>query len=519
MSKLLPGENLVLQDHPHWITVVKSAVVPVVLLVVVAVADFTILGPDYGFYTPNLRKVLSALVIAIALLWFIVVWIRWQSITYVLTDQRIKLESGVFGRQEKIIPIDRVQDCTTRQSLIGRILGYGRVEVDAAGAQGAEVLDHLPKPGEFQDQVFVQSEKRRCGGGPTAPSGRACNASTAGPAGLWSPPAPCRRSRRCLTGAARATSRPITTWTARARRAWLRTRCWRFGPPDPRLVDWGLSGPDRNQPAARAAQRCHAPRPDWRGDRHRRQCQAVRGEGGEGDQKGRPQDFHPRHPRERALQVHDPAAGRPVVSRPAPDRSRGLRDRRGRGHGRRPCRPGGRDLAAGRPAGRGADHAAGHGGLEHRWQDRRQRPALEKRDRRVLAAIGRDLRPLGDPDATRPELSGRLRRGCKVRRRHGQRTLRPAAAKWSPPGRARRRHARARGLPVRRRQGADRGQGRARPRTARDSQLRPYRGPRAGGGDRVPRHPRPRCRFRDAGRRAHRPGPGPVQQADRRFPG
>src|SRR5256886_3269229 len=192
MSKLLPGENLVLQDHPHWITVVKSAVVPVVLLVVVAVADFTILGPDYGFYTPNLRKVLSALVIAIALLWFIVVWIRWQSITYVLTDQRIKLESGVFGRQEKIIPIDRVQDCTTRQSLIGRILGYGRVEVDAAGAQGAEVLDHLPKPGEFRDQVFVQSEKRRGGVAPPAPPRGPAPAHP--PGTLTPPPAPGVRS-------------------------------------------------------------------------------------------------------------------------------------------------------------------------------------------------------------------------------------------------------------------------------------------------------------------------------------
>ena len=29
MSKLLPGENLVLKDHPHWITVVKSLIVPV----------------------------------------------------------------------------------------------------------------------------------------------------------------------------------------------------------------------------------------------------------------------------------------------------------------------------------------------------------------------------------------------------------------------------------------------------------------------------------------------------------
>ena len=78
----------------------------------------------------------------------------------------------MFGRQEKIIPIDRVQDCTTRQSLLGRILGYGRVEIDAAGAQGAEILDHLPNPGNFRDQVFTESEKRRGGPAPTATPAR-----------------------------------------------------------------------------------------------------------------------------------------------------------------------------------------------------------------------------------------------------------------------------------------------------------------------------------------------------------
>ncbi|HKB17896.1 MAG TPA: PH domain-containing protein [Candidatus Dormibacteraeota bacterium] len=168
MSKLLPGENLVLKDHPHWITLIKSLVVPVVLVIVVAVADFTLLGPD-NFYVPKLRTYLTLGVIALAIVWLVVVWIRWQSITYTLTDQRIKIETGVFGRQEKIIPIDRVQDCTTKQSVIGRILGYGRVEVDAAGAQGAEILDHLPKPGDFRDQVFTLSERRRGGVTPAAP--------------------------------------------------------------------------------------------------------------------------------------------------------------------------------------------------------------------------------------------------------------------------------------------------------------------------------------------------------------
>jgi uncharacterized membrane protein YdbT with pleckstrin-like domain len=179
MSKLLPGENLVLQDHPHWITVVKSLVAPVLLLVIVAIADFTILRPG-GLYAPKLRTFLSLGVIALAILWLIVVWIRWRSITYTLTDQRIKIESGVFGRQEKIIPIDRVQDCSTRQSLIGRMLAYGRVEIDAAGAQGAEVLDHLPKPGDFRDQVFVQSEKRRGGGVPVGPPGAPVPANPSG---------------------------------------------------------------------------------------------------------------------------------------------------------------------------------------------------------------------------------------------------------------------------------------------------------------------------------------------------
>jgi len=147
-GELLPGENLILKLHQHWIFVAKSLLIPIAL-----------------------RLPLTLAIVAIALLWLIVVWIRWQSIVYTLTDQRIKLESGVFSRSEKIIPIDRIQDCTTRQSLVGRMLGYGRVEVDAAGAQGAEVLEHLPKPGVFRDHVFVQSERRR-GVSPSAPTGQ-----------------------------------------------------------------------------------------------------------------------------------------------------------------------------------------------------------------------------------------------------------------------------------------------------------------------------------------------------------
>src|SRR5258706_15244022 len=164
-GELLPGENLILKLHQHWIFVAKSLLIPIALLLLVVVADI-VLGSTTA---NNIRLPLTLAIVAIAILWLIVVWIRWQSIVYTLTDQRIKLESGVFSRPEKIIPIDRIQDCTTRQSLLGRMLGYGRAEVDAAGAQGAEVLEHLPRPGVFRDQAFVQSARRR-GARPPAPT-------------------------------------------------------------------------------------------------------------------------------------------------------------------------------------------------------------------------------------------------------------------------------------------------------------------------------------------------------------
>lgn len=168
MSKPLPGENVILKDHPHWITLIKSLLLPAALLVLVAIADFTILGPEW-YYTPNLRKVLSLGVIALALLWFIVVWIRWQSITYTLTDQRIKIERGIFSRQEKLIAVDRVQDVSTQKSLLGRLLGYGHVQIESAGEVGSEVFFNLPEPDRFRDEVFVQSERRRGGAAPSTP--------------------------------------------------------------------------------------------------------------------------------------------------------------------------------------------------------------------------------------------------------------------------------------------------------------------------------------------------------------
>lgn len=159
-DKLLPGEGLVKTEHRHWIVLVGQFAFPAALLALAIVVDLAV-----GTASRDLKTVITLAALAVAGLWAIVVWIQWASVSFTLTDQRVILQAGVFSRATKIIALDRVQDVSTRQSLLGRALNYGRVEIDAAGANGAEMLDHLPSPGDFRDEVFAQAERRRAPAG------------------------------------------------------------------------------------------------------------------------------------------------------------------------------------------------------------------------------------------------------------------------------------------------------------------------------------------------------------------
>jgi uncharacterized membrane protein YdbT with pleckstrin-like domain len=152
---LLPGETLVVSVHRHWIVLARSLVLPAILVVAVLAQGLLMALPG------ELRLVVILAGLAVAGLWVIAAWVRWSSTSLTVTDHRVVLESGILNRESKVIPLDRVQDVSTRQSLSGRLFGYGTVEIDAAGPTGAEMLDHVPDPHQLRDEVFAVSETLR----------------------------------------------------------------------------------------------------------------------------------------------------------------------------------------------------------------------------------------------------------------------------------------------------------------------------------------------------------------------
>ncbi len=167
MANLLPGETVVLRRHRHWVVPVKSLFWPVLLLALVVAGDLLLKDT---LVARDVKLVATLAAVALLGIWAIVTWLRWNATAFTITDQRVILDVGVLSHSSKVIPIDRVQDVSTRQSIFGRILGYGRVEIDAAGSQGAEVVDHLPAPNRFRDQVFVESERMRRAAAPAPPA-------------------------------------------------------------------------------------------------------------------------------------------------------------------------------------------------------------------------------------------------------------------------------------------------------------------------------------------------------------
>jgi uncharacterized membrane protein YdbT with pleckstrin-like domain len=158
-KQLLTGESLALPPiHRHWILIVRGlfpvTTIAIIFLLLVNVAMGGLLPGEF-------RLVLSLAMVAIVGLVGIVVWLRWLEDSLTVTDQRVILEEGVFRRISRVIPLDRIQDVSTTQTLPGRVLGYGTVKIEAAGTSGGEQFAYVSAPEQLRDQVFLLTERRR----------------------------------------------------------------------------------------------------------------------------------------------------------------------------------------------------------------------------------------------------------------------------------------------------------------------------------------------------------------------
>ncbi|MGY1794117.1 PH domain-containing protein [Geodermatophilus sp. SYSU D00525] len=144
---LADDEEVVVHLHPHWTTLFWPVVA---LLAVVGAGSYLAALVPAGRQQGVLRMVLlGAVLVALAVLVLRPV-LRWRTTHLVVTTHRLLVRSGVLSRRGRDVPLSRVTDVTSRQTLRQRVVRSGTLTVETAGEGGPVVLERVPAIDEVQ---------------------------------------------------------------------------------------------------------------------------------------------------------------------------------------------------------------------------------------------------------------------------------------------------------------------------------------------------------------------------------
>ncbi len=154
-KNLAPGETVVYRTGCHWIVMLW----PLVAGLVLGFAGFALFAGGWlatrngGSYYGAIVEGAIVLIAAAALIAGGV--IRRVATEVAVSNQRVYLRTGLFSRRSVAVLLPRVESIGMKETLAGRILGYGTVLVKGTGGS-CETFERICEPNEFRRQVQGQ---------------------------------------------------------------------------------------------------------------------------------------------------------------------------------------------------------------------------------------------------------------------------------------------------------------------------------------------------------------------------
>ena len=147
-SVLQPGEVVRDVVSLHWVGYVPG----IAALLVSAIVYLMV--PNTGImYTIGRGLALLLLLVALYLL-FRAWWERFTT-EYAVTDRRVIYKRGLVWRSTMEMNMDKVSSVDVRQSILGRLLNYGTVEVYAIGGTSEEIKN-VASPLDFRNHIVAK---------------------------------------------------------------------------------------------------------------------------------------------------------------------------------------------------------------------------------------------------------------------------------------------------------------------------------------------------------------------------
>jgi uncharacterized membrane protein YdbT with pleckstrin-like domain len=157
IPRVLPGEEVVYFERPHWSVLVWPMVVGVFcgLPGLVRVAVWLVMEPGLK---PASSGPFATSMLAIAGLLWLGSWLRYLTASFVMTSRQVILQQGVIQHKRMEIALEEVTAVDVFQGILGEELGYGSVVVHGRSGRGLR-FTLVPDPQHFRQRIEEQRSR------------------------------------------------------------------------------------------------------------------------------------------------------------------------------------------------------------------------------------------------------------------------------------------------------------------------------------------------------------------------
>jgi hypothetical protein len=154
---LTEGETVVLRTRQHWLALFSRA--RNALLLWLAAIVLLVLVAWFNVSPGPVRDIVSAVALVFILLGVLLFAFRlwqWWAQDYMVTNRRLLKVTGILNKRSADSSLEKINDAILSQSVWGRMLNFGDLEILTAADQAVDRYHMLSGPKEFKKTMLTQ---------------------------------------------------------------------------------------------------------------------------------------------------------------------------------------------------------------------------------------------------------------------------------------------------------------------------------------------------------------------------
>ncbi|HET9852805.1 MAG TPA: PH domain-containing protein [Candidatus Limnocylindrales bacterium] len=158
---LADGERVRLRGRQHLLATLVEGRLAWAIFVAALVLTLLVtqLAPNTPAIVRQLFSWTGLILLLVGLAWLAQIYLTWYSQDYVITNRRVMKVEGILKKRSADSSLEKINDAVLEQSVFGRMLGYGDLDILTANEQSVDRYRMLSEAQTFKRTMLEEKHR------------------------------------------------------------------------------------------------------------------------------------------------------------------------------------------------------------------------------------------------------------------------------------------------------------------------------------------------------------------------